>query len=167
MYIYDPPLQFAFAKMCARTGHDWLHREILYTTKKFVKSVSAQTTSQPIKINGKSSAYFLSLFLCWCDTSSRRVVRRRTFRQELKKQALHFTCLALCVDCTMHRPCSISYSSRKFWCAFFLMRFITWELAFGFSFRHGDLKGLKMEVVSPEVMHKSGNWTERYDWSSG
>ena len=41
--------------------------------------------SQPIKSNGKSSAYFLLLFLWWCDVSSWHVVQRRTFRYGQQK----------------------------------------------------------------------------------
>ena len=114
-------LRNSLLQKCAPEQMSWsaAERAILCTTKKFVKSISARITSQPIQINGKSSAYFLSLFLCWCDASSWRVVRGRTFCQELKKQALHFICLAHCVDRTTHRNCSVSYSSRKFWCAVF------------------------------------------------
>ena len=59
-------------RKCAPEQMSWsaADRAILCTTKKFVKSVSARIMSQPIKINGKSSAYFLSLFLYWCDASS-------------------------------------------------------------------------------------------------
>ena len=83
----------------------WLaaERAMFCTTKKFVKTVSTRITSkccedgiaQPIKVNGKSSAYFLSLFLCWCDTSSWRVVRCRTFRHGRPKN-----CRSRC--CTLH-----------------------------------------------------------------
>ena len=74
-------------RKCAPEQISWLaaERAMLCSKMKFVKSVSARTTSQPIKINGKSSAYFLSLFLCWCDVSSWRVVRRRTFRHGWQK----------------------------------------------------------------------------------
>ena len=74
-------LRNSLLRKCVPEYISWsaAERAILCTTKKFVKSISAQITSQPIKINGKSSAYFLLLFLCWCDASSWRVVRRRTF----------------------------------------------------------------------------------------
>ena len=82
-------LRNSLLRKCAPAQMSWLaaERAMLCTTKKFVKSISAWITSkcwedgisQPIKINGKSSAYFLSLFLCWCDASSWCVVRRCTF----------------------------------------------------------------------------------------
>ena len=74
-------------RKCAPEQISWLaaERAMLCSTMKFVKSISTRTTSQPIKINGNSSAYFPSLFLCWCDASSWRVVRRRTFRHGQQK----------------------------------------------------------------------------------
>ena len=114
-------LRNSLVQKCVPEQMSWsaAERATLCTTKKFVESVSAWVTSQPIKINGKSSAYFQSLFLGWCDAPSWRVVERHTFCQELKKQALHFTCLVLCVDRTTHRNCFVLYSSQKFRCAFF------------------------------------------------
>ena len=88
-------------------------RVMLCTTKKFVKSVSTRIKSKCCEdgvaqtINGKSSGYFLSLFLCWCDTSSRCVVQCCTFchgrQKSPKKKVLHITCWVLRVDCAMHR----------------------------------------------------------------
>ena len=74
-------------RKCAPEQMSWLtaERVMLCTTKKFVKSVSARITSQPIKINGKSLAYFLLLFLCWSDASHWCVVRHRTFRHGWQK----------------------------------------------------------------------------------
>ena len=155
-------------RKCAPEQMSWssAERAILCTTKKFVKSVSARITSQPIQINGKSSAYFLSLFLFWCDASSWRVVRHRTFHQELKKQALHFTCLALYADRTMHRNCSVSYSSQKFWCAFFLDS-SPGSLLSASRFGMAIWNDWKRKSSRQEVTRKSGNWTKRYDWSAG
>ena len=154
-------LRNSLLQKCVPEQMSWLaaEREILCTTKKFVKSVSAWITSQPPKNYGKSSAYFLSLFLYWCDATSWRVVRRCTFHQELK-EALHFTCLALRVDRTTRRNCSVSYSSWIF-VVVFLAKFITRELAFGFLLRHGYLKWLKTEVVSPgsDASEREINWT--------
>jgi len=153
-------LRNSLLQKCAPEQMSWsaAQRVILCTTKKFVKSVSAQIMSQPIKINGKSSAYFLSLFLRWCDASSWRVVRRRTFCQELKKQALHFTCLALCIDRTTHRNCSVPSSSQKFWCADF-----RWDSSPGSSLRASRIgmaiwNDWKWKSSRQEVTHKSGNW---------
>ena len=122
----------------------WLaaERAILYTTKKFVKSVSVRMTSQPIKINGKSSAYFLSLFLDAFSSTS--YILPRT---EEVGAALH-----------MLGALRWSYNAQKLFCIIlfpeilvcvFFARFITRELTFGFSFWHGDLKWLKTEVVLP------------------
>ena len=88
--------------------------------------------------NGKSSVYFLSLFLCWCDTSSWRVVRRRTFchgrQKSPKKQALHFTYWVLCIYCTMHRNFSVNILFPESLVCIFRTRFISQELIFSFCF---------------------------------
>ena len=158
-------LRNSLVQKCVPEQMSWsaAERVTLCTTKKFVESVSAWSTSQPIKINGKSSAYFQSLFLGWCDAPSWRVVERHTFCQELKKQALHFTCLVLCVDRTTHRNCFVLYSSQKFRCAFFF-----WDSSPGSSlsashFGMAIWNDWKQKSSRQEVMHKSGNWTERYD----
>ena len=93
-------LRNSLLRKCVPEYISWsaAERAILCTTKKFVKSISAQITSQPIKINGKSSAYFLLLFLCWCDASSWRVVRRRTFRHVRQKSPKNWRCRR----CTSH-----------------------------------------------------------------
>ena len=154
----------------------WLAAEtaMLCTTKKFVKSVSAQITSkccedgvsQPIKINGKSSAYFISLFLCWCDTSSWRNVQCRTFchgRQKVPRtEALHMLG-ALCWSDNAH----------KLFCIIFFVEFCCWWDSSPRSSLSASRFGMviwnnwKRKSSHQEVMHKSGNWTERYDWSSG
>ena len=56
--------------------------------------------------------YFLSLFLCWCDNLSWCIVQHCTFhhgqQKSPKKQVLHLTCWALCVDHTMLRNLSVN-----------------------------------------------------------
>ena len=161
-------LRNSLLQKCAPEQMSWsaAERAILCTTKKFVKSVSAQIMSQPIKINGKSSAYFLSLFLCWCDASSWRVVRRCTFHQELKKQALHFTCLALCVDCTTHRNCSVHTLPRNFG-AFFWQDSSPRSSLSASRFGMAIWNDSKRKSSHQEVTHKSRNWTKCYNWSAG
>ena len=130
--------------------------------------------SQPIKINGKSSAYCLSLFLCWCDTSSWRAVWCHTFRHGQQKspknwRSKHYTShawhSALIVQCT----------------EMFLHNTLPWN--FGVLFFGQDLSprsslsashfsmatwnDWKRKSSCQEVTHKSGNWTECYNWSPG
>ena len=153
-------LRNSLLRKCAPEQMSWsaAERVMLCTTKKFVKSVSARITSQPIKINGKSSAYFLSLFLCWCDASSWRIVRRRTFRHGRQNSHKNWRSRR----CTSHAWRSALIVQRtetflynilpgNFGASFllFLTRFITRELAFSVLLQHCDLKWLKTEVVSP------------------
>ena len=48
-----------------------------------------------------------------------------------------------------------------------LMRLITQELAFSFRFGMAIWNDWKQKSSRHEVTHKSGNGTERYDWSAG
>ena len=115
--------------------------------------------------NGKS-VYFLSLFLCWCDTSSWRVVRRCTVchgRQESpKKQVLHFTYWVFCIYCRMHRNFSVNILFPENLVCIFLTRFISQELAFSFCFSI-IWNDWKWKSFHRERMHKSRNWPKCYD----
>ena len=105
-------------RKCAPEQMSWLAagRAMLCTTKKFVKSVSTRIMSQPIKIYGKSSAYFLSLFLCWCDASRWRVVQCCTFRHGGQKSpknwrsrhstshAWHSALIVQCTETVLYNP---------------------------------------------------------------
>ena len=99
-----------FSKTCARClAWTAAERAMLCTTNIFHLNYVQMLWRWHLTTHkmGKYSAYFLTLFLCWCDASSWCVVQCHTFchgrQKSLKKQALHLTCWALCIDCTMHR----------------------------------------------------------------
>ena len=119
------------------------------------------------KINRKSSAYFLSLFLCWCDASRWHIVRCCTFHHGQQKSPKKWRSRR----CTSHAWLSVcwSYNAQKLFCIIlfleilvcvFFARFITRELAFSFLLQHGYLKWLKRKWSCQEVTHKGGNWNE-------
>ena len=112
----------------------WLaaERAMFCTTRKYVKSISARITSkcceddvsQPIKWEIFSILPTTFPLLMWrlmhCSTSY--ILPWVTEKsQKLKKQALHFTCRALCVDCTMHKKLFVIHID--FWWIFFVCVF--------------------------------------------
>ena len=96
--------------------------------------------------------YFQSLSLCWCDASSWHVIQRHTFRhgkqKSPKKQALHLTCLVLCVDHTVHGNITANTFFPESLVCSVLTRFITQELTFSFHFGMAIWNDWKW-VVSP------------------
>ena len=107
----------------------WLaaQRAMLCTTKKYWKvsplELHPNAVSQPIKINGKS---FVDVTLRVDVLFDILILPQVTEKsQELKKQVLHCTCLALWIDRTMRRNLSVWYSSQKFWCTFSI--FCCWQ----------------------------------------
>ena len=137
--MYRPPSQFAFAEMCARKDvmirfrdSDVVHyKEIC---EKCLRSnyVQMLCVSQPIKINGESSAYFLSLFLWWCDVSSLSVVWRHTFRhgrhrspknrrsKRCTSHAWHSTLIVQCTETFLDNTLPGNFGVFSFLLSFFL-----------------------------------------------
>ena len=125
--------------MCARTDvmigcrdSDVVHdKEIC---EKCLRSnyVQMPSVSQPIKINRESSAYFLSLFLWWCDISSLRVAWRHTFRHGRHKShknrkskrctshAWHSTLIVQCLETFLDNTLPGNFGAFSFLLSFFL-----------------------------------------------
>ena len=114
------------------------------TTKKFVKSVSAQITSKCCfnPQNRSYSAYFLLLFLCWCDTSSWCHTFCHGQQKSPKKQAPHLTCWALCIG--------------KFGVCFLGLNLSPWSSLSAFHFGMVIWNDWKRELSRQEVTHTSG-----------
>ena len=119
-------------------------------------SVSAWITSKccedSVSQPTKWEIFSVLSMLHWCAASS-QLIQCCTFCHEQqkspKKQALNLTCWALCVDHTMHRSFSVDIFFPESLVCIFQTRSIIWVLGFSFSLRHGDLKWLKTEVLSP------------------
>ena len=163
--------------------HDQLLRQrCCALQKKFVKSVSAQITSkccedgvsQPIKINGKFSVYFLSLSLCWCDVSGWRVIWRCTFRHGRQNSPKNWrskcctshawlsTLIVQCTETFLYNALPGNFGVQFFW----------QDSSPGSSlsashFSMAIWNDWKQKSSHQGVTHKSGNWTKRYDWSAG
>ena len=142
-------LRNSLLQKCAPEQMSWsaAERAILCTTKKFVKSVSTWIKSQPIIINGnlQRTSYHFSFVDVTLQVDALFEVVHSAKNWRSRRCTSHAWHSMLIVQCT--ETC-VSYSSGKIGVRFFF-RFITQELAFGFSLRHGDLKWLKTEVVSP------------------
>ena len=154
--------------------HDQLQRERCCTLQRNLWKVFSLElcpklmlcVSWPININGKSSAYFLSLFIC-----------DMTFQVDALFDIIHSTMGARKVPRTEEASTELHklgtprwlYDAQKLFCIIlfleilvcvFFARFITRELAFSFLLQHGYLKWLKRKWSCQEVTHKGGNWTE-------
>ena len=149
---------------------------VMCTIKKFVKSVSAQImskccddgVSQLIKWQIFSVLPIaFPLFMCRFQLMCRLT---RTFnhgwQKSPKKQVLHLTCWALCADRTLHRNIAL-YSSQKVWYAFFGQDLSPGSLLSAFHFGMAIWNDWKRKSSHQEMMHKSGNWTKRYNLSAG
>ena len=145
-------LRNSLLQKCVPEQMSWsaAEREILCTTKKFVKSVSAWITSQPIKINGKSSAYFLSLFLYWCDASS---CTSHAWRSALIVQH---------TETVLYHTLPANFGVR-----FFLRDSSPGSSLSASRFSMVIWNDWKQKSSHQGVTHKSRNWTKHYDWSAG
>ena len=153
-------------RKCAPEQMSWsaAERAILCTTKKFVKSISTRIMSQPIKLIGnlQRTSYRFS----FVDVTLQVDALFEVVHSAKNWRSRRCTSYAWRTVLIVQRTETVLYHIfPEILVCGFLARFIGFSLSAS-RFGMAIWNDWKRKSSRQEVTHKSGNWTECYDWSA-